>query len=417
MLAIAAAAALTGCSKKAPDVVNDIYSSLQKGNVENLVQYAVPDSVGELTDSEKQLFTTELMGDFSKEMNTILSYEVVKVDVDSAQTRADFEVKTVHQGGTTYTERGSMTRNPETGHWTLRLDSIHTEKPNERTNEAMPRLRAATVVALSAKGVPYYMDENALMMEKNIYATKDPTASFTLYKKAAEAGYARAWYHTGNCYINAYGTDKDSEAAFSAYEKGANAGNTDCMFELSKCYEYGRGTSKDPAKSLEWAEKLYKANPQSTRLAYCLYYGIGTPVDYVKAIQIWKKAAEAGSGAAMFDIAVCYDNGEGVAKDPAEAIKWYKKAIEAGDNDAYCSLGWMYFDGRGVDKDYDEAVRLFRIGADKGDAWAMNGLGVCYRDGKGVSKDVSKAQELFSTSSEKGCPQGKYNLDNIWKYY
>lgn len=410
------AAMLTGCSKKAPDAVNDIYASLQKSEIENLIQYAIPDSVGQLTDAEKALFVDELKGDFSKDYNTLLSYEIVKVDVDSAENHAEFEVKTVHNGGTSYTERGTINRNPETGHWTLRLDSVYTENAKEKTKEAMPRLRAAAITALSAKGVPYYMYQNAIMMEENIYGYKDPATSFNLYKKAAEAGYIPAYYRLGNAYSKAYGTDRDYEAALAAYQKGADANDTDCVYELADCYESGRGTAKDYDKVFELAQKLNKLDPTSAYLGYCYDEGIGTAKDPEKAFQLYMKAAEAGSKTAMNNIALCYENGTGVAKDYAEAIKWYNKAIDNGFTLALNNLGWMYMDGKGVDKDPSEALRLWRKGADKNNSWCINSIGVAYRDGKGVSKNLNDARDWFERAMKLGNSAAKNNLNNLWRY-
>lgn len=416
LLPVLAAAVLTGCAKKAPDAVNDLYSSLQKGDLENVIQYVFPDSVGELTDAEKEMFTYPLSGIFSKDLNTIKSFEIVSVNVDTLGNHADFEVKTVH-GQSTYNEKGSMNRNPETGHWTLRLDSIYTENPKEATNEAMPQLRAAAFAVMAGKGIPYYMYEHAMTLEKNLYGTKDPSQSFNLYKKAAEAGYAHAYYNLGNCYNNGYGTDRDLDLAFEAYKKGAELNDFDCTYQLARCYENGRGTSRDYDKTFELAKKLNSMDPQSTYLGNCYLYGIGTPKDPERGFQEYMKTADAGSAAGMYNVAWCYDNGTGVEKDYAKAIEWYKKAADNGDTDSLCNLGWMYADGKGVEKDYNEAYRLFSKGADKGDSWCMNGLAILYRDGKGVNKDLDKARDLFEKAVSKGNSAAKNNLDNLWKYF
>ena len=62
-----------------------------------------------------------------------------------------------------------------------------------------------------------------------------------------------------------------------------------------------------------------------------LYY---STQDYKEAVKWYRKAAEAGTMNAQFNLGSCYYNGHGVPKDEKEAVKWYTKAAEQGDEDA-----------------------------------------------------------------------------------
>jgi len=53
--------------------------------------------------------------------------------------------------------------------------------------------------------------------------------------------------------------------------------------------------------------------------------------DLAKAVEYYRKSAEAGFGLGMGCLGDCYENGKGVAKDEAEAAKWYRRGADAGE--------------------------------------------------------------------------------------
>jgi TPR repeat protein len=67
------------------------------------------------------------------------------------------------------------------------------------------------------------------------------------------------------------------------------------------------------------------ASAQSQR-GFCYYVGEGVPVDYPKAAEWYRKAAEQGHVIAQNFLGYMYDNGLGVPQDEAQAVKWYRKA-------------------------------------------------------------------------------------------
>ena len=57
---------------------------------------------------------------------------------------------------------------------------------------------------------------------------------------------------------------------------------------------------------------------------------------------------------------VMYINGHGVDVNYKKAIEWYKKAAEQGHADAQYNLGVMYENGDGVDQSDKMAMRVVR---------------------------------------------------------
>lgn len=64
--------------------------------------------------------------------------------------------------------------------------------------------------------------------------------------------------------------------------------------------------------------------------------------------------------------ALAYEHGEGVPKDYLRAVELYCKAAKKGDAEAQFSLGWMYANGRGVLRDDDIAAGLIGMAAAQG---------------------------------------------------
>jgi len=118
-----------------------------------------------------------------------------------------------------------------------------------------------------------------------------------------------------------------------------------------------------------------------------------------------RRRAEAGSGAAMFNLGRWYLTGEmGLAEDEAKAFEWYSKSHEAGDASATGELGCCYLFGFGVEKCPMRAATLLTDGARGGSKCACYILGLRYADGAfGFPKDLKLARRYYSmvaTASE-----------------
>ncbi|MDB5991340.1 MAG: lytic transglycosylase, catalytic [Herbaspirillum sp.] len=73
-----------------------------------------------------------------------------------------------------------------------------------------------------------------------------------------------------------------------------------------------------------------------------------------------------GAPEALVKSAVNYEHGEGVSRDYLKAAELYCKAAKMGNADAQYALGWMYANGRGVGKDDGIAAQLFAMAAAQG---------------------------------------------------
>jgi TPR repeat protein len=135
--------------------------------------------------------------------------------------------------------------------------------------------------------------------------------------------------------------------------------------------------------------------------------------NYVKALPLYRQAADAGDSEAMVAVGSFYYKGVGIPKDYAQAAHWYEKAANEGETSVMALLGQMYAFGEGVPKDDAAAVDWDRKSADAGHAEGMLGLGFMYENGRGVPKDLQTAIEWYRKSANLGNQAAQENLRRL----
>ncbi|NLE55232.1 MAG: sel1 repeat family protein, partial [Lentisphaerae bacterium] len=156
-----------------------------------------------------------------------------------------------------------------------------------------------------------------------------------------------------------------------------------------------------PAVSIDRLEKVAKAGNPNAQLALGKIYFEGranVKQDYVEAIRWFTMAAEAGNGAAMFNLGICYENGVGVAMNPTAAYDWYRKAADSGVAEAQGKVAAIA-EMRG---DYQSAVKYLRLRADAGDTICQRKLGVYILNGIGTNAPASEAVTYLLKAARKG---------------
>jgi localization factor PodJL len=66
--------------------------------------------------------------------------------------------------------------------------------------------------------------------------------------------------------------------------------------------------------------------------------GQGVTQNFVEAARLYRRAADKGSGTAMYQLGSLYERGRGVVTDCRQARDWYTKSAGAGDEDAKAKL-------------------------------------------------------------------------------
>ena len=147
----------------------------------------------------------------------------------------------------------------------------------------------------------------------------------------------------------------------------AKAGDGFAQAQLSEAFWYGYGVTQNNQEAAKWAKKSFD---QENSYGICMY-------------------------AALLDM------GAGVRQDSALALELWRRAANAGEGWAHARLGDRYLKGYGgVSRDYATAVSYLQVAAAKGNHWAMGNLGQCYEYGWGVPVDWAQAEKLYRRGAE-----------------
>jgi uncharacterized protein len=112
-------------------------------------------------------------------------------------------------------------------------------------------------------------------------------------------------------------------------------------------------------------------------------------------------------------LADAYHMGYGVQENDVKALALYRQAAEDGDLEGLLCVGWHYASGYGVPQDDVEAVKWWRIAAEQGSSEAQFLLGSSYEVGCGVTKDLANAVYWHRKAAEQDERQSREALDHI----
>jgi TPR repeat protein len=140
--------------------------------------------------------------------------------------------------------------------------------------------------------------------------------------------------------------------------------------------------------------------------------GDHVPRDEQAALDLYRRAAEQGHGAAQCRLGRALLDGHGAAGSRAEAESWLRQAALGGNAEAATVLGEIH--ARAGDRpNYIEAAQWFRRAAEAGDAGAARALGSLHLTGAGVPQDEAEAVRWFRIASEAGDTAARVELGNL----
>lgn len=146
--------------------------------------------------------------------------------------------------------------------------------------------------------------------------------------------------------------------------------------------------------------------------AYRNYYGKGRPLNRVRALQLYRQAAERGDAEAQFIVGGMLYQGQGTDPDRRNGFKWLLKAAEQGKSspESLNIIGGHYLRGRFVPQNYLEAKKWLGQAADQGSVSAQNDLAYLHYYGLGGERDYNKAMELYEKAALQGDVLAQANL-------
>jgi len=231
---------------------------------------------------------------------------------------------------------------------------------------AEPAIAACREAIAQHPDVPHYV---ALLARATAAAGRRDEA-VGLYRKAADAGDARAMVSLGLILESGDGAPKDLGAANALYEKAAARGSADGAINLAVALMNGSGVEKNVAR----------------------------------AASLLRTAAQGGSAIATYDLGVLAQ--QGVTGAPADALDLFRQTSSLGDPRGYLAAAILLDEGRGVPKDPAAAAEQLLRGVAGDDGSAFNQLTA---KSSSWSRDTIKAVEtrLKSAGYYAGAVDGK----------
>ena len=147
-----------------------------------------------------------------------------------------------------------------------------------------------------------------------------------------------------------------------------------------------------------------------TYLASHYYDGDGVEQDQVKAVELYRQAADTGFARAQSALGAAYSFGEGVEQDHAQSFLWFSKAAEQGYDVAEYNLGVSYQRGLGVEQNLDTAKKWFEKSAAQSYSIAQYKVGYMYGNGIGYEEDQSKKFEWYLKAAENDYVKGQFGV-------
>lgn len=166
-------------------------------------------------------------------------------------------------------------------------------------------------------------------------------------------------------------------------------------------------------------ESIDNKNAQSPnelmKLGDKYYNGEGVEIDYVKAFDAYKKAAELDNTLGQYKTAYMYQLARGTTKDLDAAIYWYKKSANSGFLYAWWQLGLVHEEL----SSYIEALSCFKqcLNAPDEDkqmrSHAKFEIGKYYDEGLGVSRNLEEAINWYKQSADDGYEPANKRLEEL----
>lgn len=207
-----------------------------------------------------------------------------------------------------------------------------------------------------------------------------------------------------------------ADLAFGAYQRGdyvAAMGEAEkrlavdpkdaaALTLIGRLYLEGQGVARDRAKAMQWFRRAADAGGRDAAYFFgaAALVGRDTVKDRALACAYLEKAKD--HPAALELLGEMALENEGAEPDFSKALGYFRRAAELGDSDAAYALALFYKNGRGVLADPAEAANWLRKASEAGHAAAMVEFAIMEFNGVGVERDRPHAVRLLRQAAAAG---------------
>lgn len=229
------------------------------------------------------------------------------------------------------------------------------------------------------------------------------------FERAAELGYADAYYFLGRMFLLGDGVSKDQSKAAMYFKDGEKSAK--CGYALGLAYQGGLGVKKDEKKTNELFETHYPHLLEEAKgndivsiylVGTCFYYGHGVKPSLLKAIDWFRQAAESNYADALYMLGMIHETLDEDNPQVEKAIGFYERAAEQGHPYAEYALGTIYLE-KNI---WPKAVHYYERAARQNYDLAAFSLAMYYREHE--PKKPQKAYEWFLAAAKQGHREAEY---------
>lgn len=169
-------------------------------------------------------------------------------------------------------------------------------------------------------------------------------------------------------------------------------------------YMYGINTPLDYDKAIRIFRTLAKKRfaEAYSRLAFMEQNGFGVNRNEEKALNSYQIADKLGSMSGSFGYAYCLKKGIGTMQNYEMAFNLFDSCANLGHTKSMYVAGEMLYKGYGTKQNYNKAITYFERGAKEANKECLYMLGAAHAEGFGVVRNIEKSKDYFMQAMIKG---------------
>jgi len=245
---------------------------------------------------------------------------------------------------------------------------------------------------------------------------KQDTARGLAMIRAAASGTPALYVTLGDLLISGKAGPAKPKAAIAAYTQAAAAGNIDGDTRLAELFFSGRSVPPDHSKAFGYFQAAMNGGSESAavRVAAMLMGGDGVPRNVDRGSALLNELAASASARTLIAVGdVLSGKAPGVEPDLARAIQVYRKAAQAGSVEALLDLGDALGALPPAEIDGSAVVEAYETAAAKGSVDASLKLGDLYVEAAIVPPDLAKATGYYARASKAGSVSAQLALASL----
>jgi TPR repeat protein len=287
-----------------------------------------------------------------------------------------------------------------------------TKKKNTKTDAEAEQELLQTAQSLLEEAALKHGHSTALVRLGNAALEEEENGETKAMDYYQRANSPEGWFNLGHLLWNA--ENGDENASMEAFQKAVNLGDADAIYFVGVQYlsqeddDASTALRRTHQDGLNLVQRAAEQGHGGALHYLALFYLQGSTVLSIdpgsstsdEFIKLLDAAAEAGDAEALFLRGHGYYHGEdGRAQDYIKALENFLQAADAGHADAAISAGAMLHQGVGgnVRKDQHRAFELYQLAGELGSKDGWRNVVACYALGEGVPKSKETAEYIAKT--------------------